>query len=466
MKIRLRDLNKSTCGFVRQGNDLLKMASRSLACFAVLICFSLFINIPAIAQPIDENSVCTSCACDTTCQTATTLAHENISGHTELEMDHLRTWIVDTWFYEQGGPFKQVPHALALMTTQLTTMGIQQMQIIGSFFDAKHQMETQRLFQQLTAQAHKDYHPSEGLCEIGTATTSLAQSQRIADLTQMALTKRTMDRTMNSRWTMGGLGEVSDRLSRIDQFTKVYCNPEDNASGLKLLCGEGGGIKERHNLDVDFTSTLENKLTLDLDMSTGGAPVSTPDEEDVLALNANLMGNVVNTPVPFRTLGDALGNMRDAMNYQIGQRSIAAKRSVAQNSLSALTAMRASGSGESAPFLKAAVHELGVGIPEIEPYLGESPSYFAQMEVLTKKLYQNPAFYADLYDKPVNIERKGVAMQAIGIMQDRDIYDSLIRSEAVLATLLESLIQKEHERVSRNLATIRDMDEMYEYQVR
>jgi hypothetical protein len=49
-----------------------------------------------------------------------------------------------------------------------------------------------------------------------------------------------------------------------------------------------------------------------------------------------------------------------------------------------------------------------------------------------------------LYDKPVNVRRKMVAMQAIGLMLDRDIYDSYTRSEALMSVLLElRLIQKQ-----------------------
>jgi hypothetical protein len=45
------------------------------------------------------------------------------------------------------------------------------------------------------------------------------------------------------------------------------------------------------------------------------------------------------------------------------------------------------------------------------------------------------------------VERKGAALQAIGLMQDRDLYNSLIRSEAVLSVLLETMLEKEQEKV-------------------
>ena len=70
------------------------------------------------------------------------------------------------------------------------------------------------------------------------------------------------------------------------------------------------------------------------------------------------------------------------------------------------------------------------------------------MEILTKKIYQNPDFYTNLYDKPANVERKGVALQAIGLMQKFDLFKSNLRSEASLSVLLELAVidlQKEVE---------------------
>jgi hypothetical protein len=413
-----------------------------------LLLFPLQAN--ATAAPADINETCSSCGCESTCQTEINTASSSIQDHYVLEFDHLRQWIVNDWFYNPTSPFKQLMHALTLTTTQLTTIGIQQVQMIGGFFDAKHQLETQRLFQQLSAQAHKDYQPSEGLCQIGTSTIALAQSERISDLTQRVLTERSLDRTLLSRFTSAGMGEQSDRVNRINQFINVFCNPKDNADGLALLCGKGG-VKTQYIMDVDFTSALENKLTLDMNLMSG---VVSPDQQNIFALNANLFSHQVLYPMPDRILADGYRKLRDIMSDHIRQRAIAAKRSVAQNTFSALAAMRASGSGENAPFLKATIRELGVNASDVTAYLGGSPSYFAQMEVLTKKIYQNPQFYSNLYDKPINVERKGVAMQAIGIMQDRDIYDSLIRSEAVLATLLETLMHKEHERISSSIGAI------------
>ena len=62
--------------------------------------------------------------------------------------------------------------------------------------------------------------------------------------------------------------------------------------------------------------------------------------------------------------------------------------------------------------------------------------------MLAKKLYQNPDFYRELYDKPENTRRKSVALSAINSMLDREIFDSQIRAEAMISQLLELKVQQ------------------------
>lgn len=74
---------------------------------------------------------------------------------------------------------------------------------------------------------------------------------------------------------------------------------------------------------------------------------------------------------------------------------------------------------------------------QIDEMLGERPSYYAQMEVLTKKIYQTPDFYTNLYDKPANVERIGASIDAIALMNQRDRYETLLRQEMLTALLVE-----------------------------
>ena len=109
---------------------------------------------------------------------------------------------------------------------------------------------------------------------------------------------------------------------------------------------------------------------------------------------------------------------------------------------------------EAQPYLYAIMQEFGLSDAEIPQYLGEHPSYHAQMEVLTRKLYQNPTFYTELYDKPTNVERKAVSMQAIELMQRRDIYRSMLRSEAILSVMLETALSDTQDRVFNEIGSM------------
>lgn len=394
-------------------------------------------------KPGDCDKGCPSCR---QCDDDINLHHRTIRAHTTAEFEAHRNWITTTFFLEYMRP------AMQMMTSQFSANMMQQVQIIGTFFDAKHQLETQRLFQQMTAEAHRDYQPSEGMCAIGTNTKSLAASERRSNLAQAVFANRLSQRQLSTGDNISRSGEESDRKSRVEDFIKKFCIKTDYAEALNLLCKGGNSKKHMRNMDVDFTSAVENRLTLDLDFTDkGNNSDPTDDEEEIFALGNNLFGNVVLPTMKNLLISNRRGDPYPAAYWYLDLRSVAAKRSVAQNSFAAVTGMKAEGDEEVAPFLKAVLAEAGINPNEIEPRLGEKPSYFAQMEVLTKDLYQNPNFYANLYDKPVNIERKAAALQAIELMQDRDIYKSLLRSEAVLATLVETLILQEHDRLNAEL---------------
>src|SRR5690606_17866922 len=105
------------------------------------------------------------------------------------------------------------------------------------------------------------------------------------------------------------------------------------------------------------------------------------------------------------------------------------------------------GNASSAAHMRALFREFGLPDEEIVKLLGPNPSYFAQMELLTKKIYQSPNFYTNLYDKPANVQRIIAAMQAIKLMQDRDIQEALQRREMLLSIMLEIRLRQQAEAV-------------------
>ncbi len=377
-----------------------------------------------------------------------------LTRHLRSEMTAHKIWTISIFWEDNLLP------ALMLMAEQLTAVAMQQMQIVGTFLDAKNQLESQRLLQEIAARTHKDYHPSVGVCEFGSGAKSLAASERKAEMNAVIMAQRSQDRALGNVNTAAAVGEEGDRLSRIKQFREKFCDVGDNNNGLRYMCDHdqapggavGGTQRERLNKDIDFIRTVDYPWTLDVDfVSTtadpfnGLVPVTdlTDNEEEIMALAANLYGANVffRPPAPALQIQNANDVTKMQENY-LDMRSVIAKSSVAENSFNAITAMKSEGTPGSKDYLVALMRELGISNADALTLLGDNPSYFAQMEVLTKKIYHNPDFYTNLYDKPANVERKGVALQAIGLMQKFDLFKSYLRNEASLSVLLELAVEE------------------------
>ncbi len=337
----------------------------------------------------------------------------------------------DEGFINTGGTIKgNWVASLMLMAEQFTANMAYQLKAIGMFFDAKEQLEAQRDFQERVAEAHRDYHPSEQMCTFGTFSTNLASTQRRADLTRDAISEEGIDREIGGGDGKGNTGST-DTLSRIKQFRDKYCNPKDNGHGLALLCPNETDA-DMQNRDIDYTRTVDMPLTLDVNLTDNE---TTDDEETIFALIDYLF---MHDPIP-RVPKDALKLQKYQYHYQ-NLRSIVAMRGVARNSVANIIALKSASpeqASQSGPYLKALMKEMGLAEDEVEKLLGENPSYYAQMEFLTKTIYQNPSFYSNLYDKPANVKRIRAAMKAIKLMNDRDIHMALVRREMLLSMMLE-----------------------------
>ncbi len=450
--------------FERKTNDNnFKNKSRKAfltACFAVCgFSLSLFISF----QPAYGG--CVGCVAGDT-----NTAEGNIDGNHEkferlilramsLEWQIFRDWLVDDFFRDH------VLRAMMMMTEQMTAVAMHQAFIFGTFMDAKHQLETQRLFQELEIQAHKDYHPSEDFCWFGTAARGLAASEALGRFNSVALAEIQQSRHLGNVNMGAARSRDADKEQRWDQFVRAYCNPDDNArdpgalgSGLQLACGNGGGDSRRLNIDIDYTRAIDEPRTIDVNFGSASEFLST-DEEDIMALSANLYGHNVLT----REAEPANLTREKYQHLYLALRSVAAKRSVAENSFNAIVGLKSSGTSSNAPpgmegtntnkFLGAVLTELGVPEDDVYTIIGRDPSYYAQLEILAKKIYQNPDFYTNLYDKPANVARKGVALKAIELMLDRAIFESQLRQEMSTSVLLATRLRAPFRAVNKNLAT-------------
>lgn len=384
------------------------------------------------------------------------IIEENIEDHVNDE----ENWIVEDFFEDFW------VRGLIEMTEYLSAFGMYQMEILGAMLDAKHQLETQRLFWSLHAEAHRDYHPSDEICWMGTSARSLAASEARGWFNKAVMADRSLDRQLGNANVSAAQSLERDKAARWNQFIRTYCDPKDNdwtgpGTGLDLACdhdGPGGAATRgatnpaRKNIDIDYTRFIEERRTLNVNFEGPTAIPLPGDEEDVLAMASNLYGNNVLS----RNVSRAKMQLRSGQKYYLELRSVAAKRNVAENTFLTIVGMKSAGTSDTSlvsagppltrAYLAAAFKQLmPVGTPDAEIYqiIGENPSYYAQLEVLSKKIYQNPDFYSGLYDKPANIARKSVAMKAIELMLDRVIYESELRQEMILSVLLSTYARED-----------------------
>jgi len=384
--------------------------------------------------------------------TAAHAVNENILMQViSSDMQDFRTWLTDTFFKQQVLP------ALQMFTQQMSAVAMEQVFMIGTFLDAKQQLETQRLFQELQTQAHKDYHPSEDFCWFGTNVRSLAASEQIGKFNAVALDQVQMARQLGNA-NIGAAESVdADKEGRWKQFVSKFCDPNDNnripgtaGTGLQMACPAAVGGK-RANIDVNYTRAIDEPRTLDLNFAKGA---TSDDRENVIALSNNLYGHNVLTRNAFR---DTLKNI-SAQHLYLALRSVAAKRSVAQNSFDAIVGLKSAGDpgmdGSSTnQFLGAILTELGVPADDVYKIIGNNPSYYAQLETLAKRIYHSPEFYSNLYDKPANVARNSVALKAVDLMLDRAIFESQIRQEMATSVLLSARLRGQFRDVNKNMAS-------------
>lgn len=351
--------------------------------------------------------------------------HDKTREHITEEFQNHRDAFWPTHFHEV-----HLRPDLQKIATQLTATAIAQTRMIGAFFDAEQNSDAIRALQARQAQAHKTYRPSKQICTFASLSEPLqGTSAKLADTTNL-LIDRSLDRQSRAVNTAAGLevsSAESDFISRRELFISRFCDPGDNDGQLGVMCN-AGGPEEWQNRDIDFTRTILHPDTLGVDFYD-----NTLQEEEaaVFALGNNLYAHdLYNGSFNQSFLSSAKG--RSTLETL---RSIWARRSVGELSFAHLVASKSPHQGIQTELLKPIFINLGVDPAELDLFTTETPSYYALMDVLTKKLYQDPQFYTSLYTSPANVERTSAALSAFEVMQKMDHFDSALRQEMMLAVI-------------------------------
>ena len=346
---------------------------------------------------------------------------------------------------------------------QLTQAIMHHTFMIGTFLDAKETLESQRDMQVLNAKANKDYQPSEQLCNYGSYMKTLASTEESKDANLQAFNTILMDHYTDTQNSSSFAGDSSSMKARLKQFRTLYCDPTNNNGGLDYMCEHdqdgnpsnntyrsdlGASDNLRMNKDIDILRTLDKHYTLNVDFTDN---ISTEDEADVIALAKNLYW-----PNAYKDMNPERAG-KNPYAYMDARRYIALNN-IAHNSFAQQVAMKAkakpadtTGSDPVIPgwaHMKTLMREFGLDDTEIEAMIGTEPSYYAQMDVLTKKIYQSPDFYTNLYDKPVNVNRIIATLDAISLMQQRDHFEALQRQEMLASGMIQVDLIPEIERIN------------------
>lgn len=373
---------------------------------------------------------------NTISQEMETTLHDILREHITQEFMYQERWFMFDFFRDF------ILRGLMNMVEQVSTSAEMQVMAFGVIMDAKEQLETQRVLHEKMAEAHRDYRPDMNMCTIGTAARGLGAQDRNAEAMANALTRRMIDRQLGLQNSSGAAGRESDTKARLEQFRRRFCDRFSNGGNTSNIClasANGPHI----NRDIDYGATLGLPRTVNLNLNNNSAAAPDTDDENIFALSSNLYGNRVfeGSPPPGTNMTGEEGRASGEMTWYLDKRAVTAKRSVAMNSFNEIAGMKARGTANSATagnYLQAVFQQLGVAsIDEARQMLGTNPSYYAQLEVMAQKIYQDAEFFTNLYDSPTNVLRKNVAMQAINLMLDRDTFKSEMRTEALLSQMLE-----------------------------
>lgn len=367
------------------------------------------------------------------------------------------SWCNPGWMQEHIDSLKETyVEAFREMTTEFSVVMMLQAKIFGTFLDAENQLDVQREFQVLRAEANKDYQPSEQMCQFGTFVRSIAKTEQKVAYEKRAINSILMAAYTGQEHSSTAEGYSTDIQSRVAQFRQSFCDMQDNNAQLAGLCdhdqnaggGAGATDEKRISKDIDYAKTLWGPLTVNV--SFRDAPNPGSDEADILALARNLYWPQALEP------GLAQDLPGQALDYSNARRLFAVGN-VAHNTFSNIVAMKAqseSGIGAQSGwnYMKSLLRNFGLPDSDIHGLMGAYPSYYAQMEVLTKKIYQGPDFYTNLYDKPANVKRIGASMDAIKLMQGRDMLEAALRREMLTSMLVEDALKTEEKALNGRIA--------------
>ena len=319
--------------------------------------------------------------------------------------------------------------------TKITDQLQQQSLIRSALMNAQENLNTLQSAKAKQAASLINARGSNQVCRMATLSRSLAKADLASAGQQRAISDVFLNRDLGKEGSLhvdsSGVNLTSGMVARLELFKTQYCDKKAENTSLNSFCDVN--IDTALNRDIDFTRTVDVPLTVDADFLD--SETATGDEPALIAFGENIFPSL---PIGHKNNVNETGNKDNYMK----SRSLLAARNVARNSYAAVVAEKTKTEGGVAPHAIALLKTMMFDPDEAVKLIGEKPSYFAQMEMLTKTIFQTPAFVKNLMENPANVKRTRVAIRAIDLQQNADLLESMYRREMLLATYLEQKIQE------------------------
>jgi hypothetical protein len=287
----------------------------------------------------------------------------------------------------------------------------------------------------------RTYQGDQATCQMAAGARATAAAQAVGSEVTREVAAASMTRRLGRSEGGGGGGGGGgsdardprdvDLSARRDDFNTNFCSPTAWGGAFKDSCPSAGPLADR---DIDWNK-LQEKWTLDLrpDYATQSRDSWTDDEKIVEAMRQHLFGH----QLPSSPSSESLKKYNVQVGY-LNQRALEAKRNVAETSFNSFIGERTAADEGAKEWLDATLEQLGITLDAAtQAKIGEKPSYYAIMEVLTKKMLQDPNFYTGLIKPGPQVAQTQASLQAVNLMQQRDVYESLLRSELILSLIVE-----------------------------
>lgn len=326
------------------------------------------------------------------------------------------------------------------MATELVANGWAQVAEFGALLDGKVTSETILDIEILNAKSAKRHMPAVSMCKYASLSKSIAQSDMRANMAHDVLNEFSLRRVLGQGETAGAT-LARDTASRVKTALERHCDQREFGGEMSFVCPNGTNSAGATSKDINYTNTIEIPETINLGFDQ---PIIAINNDDELGNIVAMKQMLYNHEVAPRVGNKDLQNNHDGnVTRYLKWRGTVAKRTVAENSFDAIVGMKAASGVATNNQYRAQLTSLGMPAADVNAVSKIAPSYWAQMEHLTKTIYQNTDFFVNLYDNPDNVLRQSASMEAISLMQLRDYYESLTRSEMALSILLDTEISKE-----------------------